>query len=384
MSSVGDLLVEYKEMPKSDSTAPVLTLTERNGFVRQADRFHKRLATEDTSKYKVVHRNDIAFNPYLLWAGAVAQNTIVDEGIISPLYPTFKVRNGHDPRYVAQLLLAPQMVAAYDTIAFGSVPRRRRSSVENFLKLPVPESPSLREQQRIAAILDQASRMQVRRLQVADHLRELIPALFLEAFGEQLDGPASRLDEIAEISSGITKGRKTTEPTSSVPYLAVVNVQAGHLVLDPLKEIGATEAEIERYSLKDGDLVLTEGGDPDKLGRGTVWRCEVPLCLHQNHIFRVRIRPESMVEPDYLSAYLASRTARSYFLRAAKQTTGIASINMTQLRGLPVLVPPLLEQRQFLEQVGAVNRQLESCTQQSAEIDQLWRSLQSRAFSGKL
>jgi len=245
--------------------------------------------------------------------------------------------------------------------------------------------PPLDEQRRIAAILDQVDRLRAQRAQVVDRLRVLISGLFIEAFGEQLDGPASsRLDEIAEISSGITKGRKTTGPTSLIPYLAVVNVQAGHLVLDPLKEIGATEAEIERYSLKDGDLVLTEGGDPDKLGRGTVWRCEVPLCLHQNHIFRVRIRPESKVKPDYLSAYLASRPARSYFLRAAKQTTGIASINMTQLRGLPVLVPPLPDQRQFLEQVGAVTRQLESCARQSAEIDQLWRSLQSCAFSGKL
>lgn len=149
MNSVGDLLAEYKELPARGSTPPVLTLTEKNGFVRQADRFHKRLATEDISKYKVVRKNDIAFNPYLLWAGAVAQNTIVDEGVISPLYPTFRVRDDHDPRYVARLLLTPAMIAAYDTIAFGSVPRRRRSSTNDFLNLQIPTPPNLNEQRRI-------------------------------------------------------------------------------------------------------------------------------------------------------------------------------------------------------------------------------------------
>src|SRR4051794_38574080 len=115
MTQVGDLLFEFTERRPSGAEPDVLTLTERNGFVRQVDRFNKRLATEDTSKYKTVRRGDIAFNPYLLWAGAIAQNTIVDVGIISPLYPTFRVREGVDPRYVARLLLSPRMVSAYDT-----------------------------------------------------------------------------------------------------------------------------------------------------------------------------------------------------------------------------------------------------------------------------
>lgn len=105
MRTVGDLLTEFSERPHGDQDLPVLTLTERQGFVLQADRFNKRLATEDTSGYKVVRRHDIAFNPYLVWAGAVARNTIVDAGVTSPLYPTFRVREGHDPGYVARLLL---------------------------------------------------------------------------------------------------------------------------------------------------------------------------------------------------------------------------------------------------------------------------------------
>ncbi len=93
------------------------------------------------------------------------------------------------------------------------------------------------------------------------------------------------LAEIADVSSGITKGRRTTASTRAVPYLAVANVQAGHLALDNVKTIDATDAEVQRYALQPGDLVLTEGGDPDKLGRGTLWRGEIAECIHQNHIF---------------------------------------------------------------------------------------------------
>ena len=97
--------------------------------------------------------------------------------------------------------------------------------------------------------------------------------------------------EVADIVSGLTKGRRLSDAaTREVPYLAVVNVQDRRLVLDPLKRICATEREIDRYRLVRNDLLLTEGGDPDKLGRGTVWRGELDECIHQNHIFRVRLQ----------------------------------------------------------------------------------------------
>lgn len=310
-----------------------------------------------------------------MWMGEIEecafQNTLLR------VRPTAEVESRYLFHYLRQQALTSAFARGSRGVGIHHLGREALS------KWPIP-LPPLDKQRRIAAILDQAEDVRKQRRRVADQLRELIPAFFVEAFGDQLDGPTNRLEEVADISSGITKGRKTVEPTRPVPYLAVVNVQAGHLVLEPLKEIDATDAEIERYSLKEGDLVLTEGGDPDKLGRGTVWRCEVPLCLHQNHIFRVRIRPGSKVESDYLAAYIASWKARSYFLRSAKQTTGIASINMTQLRALPVLVPPLPQQREFLDRIEAVTHQAASCQQQLAEIELLTRSLQSRAFSRKL
>lgn len=193
------------------------------------------------------------------------------------------------------------------------------------------------------------------------------------------------LGEVAAVSSGITKGRKVKEAVREVPYMAVANVQAGSLDLTGVKTIAATEAEISKYELREGDLLLTEGGDPDKLGRGTVWRGELPLALHQNHIFRVRLPEEgAVVIPEYLESYVASHAAKSYFLRSAKQTTGIASINSTQLKALPVPVPPFSVQREFAAVVAKIDAQRERIERALALEDELFASLQYRAFRGEL
>ena len=132
-----------------------------------------------------------------------------------------------------------------------------------------------------------------------------------------------------------------------MPYMAVSNVKDGYIDWATVKTIMATKQEIEQYRLLPYDVLMTEGGDPDKLGRGSVITKPLKNSIHQNHIFRVRLQTERIL-PVYFSEYLQHQKAKRYFLGCAKQTTGIASINMKQLRALPVLVPPLKLQEQFV------------------------------------
>jgi type I restriction enzyme S subunit len=254
--------------------------------------------------------------------------------------------------------------------------------------LPVPK-PSLDQQRRIADILDRAEALLAAHRRSAALFAALGHGIYDAMFGSlERDREASvsiaRLQDLATISSGITLGRKTPAHTSPVPYMTVANVQDRRLDLRTVKTIEATDAEIERYQLVPGDLLLTEGGDPDKLGRGTLWRGELDLCIHQNHIFRVRVTRSDLLDPLYLNWHVGSTRGKSYFLRSAKQTTGIASINSTQLKSFPVVLPPLREQRLFAQRVESVDRWRALAGRQMYELDRLLKALQDRAFRGEL
>ncbi|WP_246955506.1 restriction endonuclease subunit S [Brachybacterium sp. Marseille-Q7125] len=249
------------------------------------------------------------------------------------------------------------------------------------VKFPLPP---LDEQRRIAAVLDKASTLANRAKESSAYRRGLVLAKLSQELDAHRDQAETRtLADIAQVSSGITKGRKTDQSVREVPYLAVANVQDGELDLCVVKTIAATEKEIERYRLEAGDLLLTEGGDPDKLGRGYLWSGELEECLHQNHIFRVRADREKVL-PVYLAYYVMGGAAKSYFLRCAKQTTGIASINMTQLRALPVPVPPVHLQEKFSGWIRQVSSVGELYRARSSAMSELFASLQSRAFRGEL
>ena len=142
-------------------------------------------------------------------------------------------------------------------------------------------------------------------------------------------------------------GRKTIE----LPYLRVANVQRGYLDLSVMKMICIPEDELPRYALRHGDVLMTEGGDWDKLGRAAIWLSDIVQCIHQNHVFRVRSPLPEKLCPKWVVTYTNSLLGRSYFENAAKQTTNLASINMTQLRGCPLPLPPLAEQQRIVARV---------------------------------
>ena len=192
--------------------------------------------------------------------------------------------------------------------------------------------------------------------------------------------PSVSLSNLANIVSGITKGRKINgEELFEVPYMAVSNVKSGYIDWTTVKTIEATKSEIEQYRLKPFDVLMTEGGDPDKLGRGAIIQNPPEDCIHQNHIFRVRV-DSSRLLPQYLEEYLQHPKAKKYFLGCAKQTTGIASINMTQLRNLPVLLPSLEQQKKFSDFVEKTDKIKSTISCSLEKLEMLKKALMQEYF----
>jgi type I restriction enzyme S subunit len=178
------------------------------------------------------------------------------------------------------------------------------------------------------------------------------------------------IDDVLHVTGGITLGRKLGgRKLVSKPYLRVANVQRGRLEMDLIKEVDIPEDEVEKYLLRNGDLLITEGGDWDKVGRTAVWRDELPECLHQNHVFRARAVIADW-EPRWAEMYLNSASAREYFAGSSKQTTNLASINMTQLRACAFPLPPLTEQHRI---VAKVDQLMALCDQLKARLTQARR-----------
>ena len=196
------------------------------------------------------------------------------------------------------------------------------------------------------------------------------------------------LDMLGEIASGVAKGTKRNPDVHvrEVPYLRVANVQRGFLDLSEIKNILATDRDISELMLQDGDVLFNEGGDRDKLGRGWVWRDEVANCIHQNHVFRMLpYLPELLPE---LISHHGNTFGKTWFQNAGKQTTNLASINMTMLRMFPVPLSPASEQKELLIQLQL---QLESLDRQEHSVELgLKQSAAQRknilkaAFSGQL
>ncbi|HDD9628537.1 TPA: restriction endonuclease subunit S [Escherichia coli] len=157
-------------------------------------------------------------------------------------------------------------------------------------------------------------------------------------------------EDIIDIQSGITKGRNLSNRTLvKVPYLRVANVQRGYIDLTEIKQIEIPIEEKEKYQVVKGDLLITEGGDWDTVGRTTVW-CHDWYIANQNHVFKGR-NIGQYVDPYWLETYMNSPFSRQYFANASKQTTNLDSINKTQLRGCPVAIPPSSEAKKIMSKL---------------------------------
>lgn len=197
-----------------------------------------------------------------------------------------------------------------------------------------------------------------------------------------------KLGDVSNIIGGVTKGKDFKgKKTISLPYLRVANVQNGYLDLGEVKHIEVLPDDKVKYKLKRGDVLYTEGGDKDKLGRGTIWQDEIPDCIHQNHVFRARPKPEE-VDSKFLAFFSQSLLARRYFYDNAKQTTNLASINLTILANLPIPIPDIEAQREIVRELHTQLAELDNQTKvidRNLDAIQLVRqSTLTKAFSGQL
>ena len=296
-----------------------------------------------------------------------------EKGIITSAYLKLTAKVQFLDRYLYRLL------HSYDTtkVFYGMGGGLRQSMKFEEMRRLQMLCPSFEEQDQIAAFLDHETAkidaLIEKQQRLIELLKEKRQAVISHAVtkGLNLNAPMKdsevewlgevpahwvvrRLKHSATLQSGIPKGKDLTgKMTIEAPMLRVANVQDGYLDLSEVHSIQIEPSELERYSLEYGDVLMNEGGDNDKLGRGTVWKAEITPCIHQNHVFAIR---PIEIEPEWLDLVIRASYAKYHFYRVAKQSTNLASISSTNIKETPLVIPPMQERKQISLHI---NQQLE-------------------------
>jgi type I restriction enzyme S subunit len=322
--------------------------------------------------------------------------------------------------YIKWFLKSPNATAQYDSHRLGTaVPRLNLADVRE-MRVPVPP---LLEQRRIVAKLD---RLSARSRVARDHLartaklaarakQAILAAAFrgeltldwraqrshapVAASPDQIDARARNLDplptgwawtafsESGIVSGGLTKNPKRAAMEDRAPYLRVANVYANELRLGDVAMIGCTQAEIDQTTLVAGDLLVVEGnGSLVQIGRVALWRGDIEGCLHQNHI--IRVRPRANLLPEFGLFWLLSPSGRAAIEAVASSSSGLHTLSISKVKGLPIPAVTLSEQREIVRRIEAAFARIDRMTAEAARaahlLDRLDERLLAKAFRGEL
>lgn len=365
--------------------------------------------SEDIQRYKVVYPNDLVINKMNVIIGSLGLSRY--HGALSQVYIVLQPKSKEiNINYYAYLVSDESFYKSMIKYCTGIMELRESLNLDEFKKLHLP-IPPIEEQTIIAqfldrktALIDKAITIKEKQIELLKERRQILihkaitrglnPDVKMKDSDVEWIGEipehwdVKRLKYISAIQSGVTLGKTyVSKNLKSYPYLRVANVQSDYFKLDEIAYLQLPPREAEKYFVKKGDILVTEGGDLDKLGRGTVWNGEIENCLHQNHVFAVRVI-QLFVSSEYASNLMESDYGRKYFTHTANKTTNLASTNSTKLGNFPLILPPKDERTVILNYILHIKSKVQNIiSNKEKEIEKLKEyksSLINSAVTGKI
>lgn len=372
-STLGTVMTAVDVRNRDSGVSLVLSVTEGRGIIPQTEVFKKRIATDDTSKYKIIEPLDIAWNPYLLWTGAIGQWLGDGSGVTSPVYPVYRCHRDQDARFWGLVLESGRLTPYFDSRAIGSIQRRRRTTPEVFTAAPV-EVPPLPTQERIVEVIgavdDQIAALDAEATSGAAVRAALVADLLA---GADETWKATTLGSIATLSIGRTPDRKNSSywtTDTSYPFCTIADMPVESWSIDPQRE-GVTDAAI-----RDGKAKLAPAGSllmSFKLTIGRVGFAERDV--YPNEAI-VRIEPSDSVSSRFLALWLESHDLTGNAPRAVKGKT----LNSKSLAAIRVLLPERAVQDVIADTIKVFDQRIAATR---AETERL-RAVRASLLSGLL
>lgn len=375
---LGKIITPAKPRRAGEYDFPVLSMTMRDGLVDQADKFKKRIASADTSQYKVVERNQLVVG-FPIDEGVLAFQNLYDEAIVSPAYNIWDIQNDAliDRKYLEQFLRSPGSLAFYKSKLRSTTARRRSLPNDIFLSLSVPVPP-LVEQERIVKLLDEADELRKLRAQADHRSAALIPALFHEMFGDAgLHCPSVTIEEAVE--QFIDYRGKTPEKSLSGVPLVTAKIVKGGRILPPNEFI--PEKNYESWMRRGipivGDVLFTM-----EAPLGEVAMVEDTHIALAQRILLMRPRADILDSCYFMTALKMPCVWKQIEERATGST--VLGIRQAELRKIVMPVPPLPLQQEFAQRVGEIRELQAAQAANRQRTEHLFRSMLHRAFNQEL
>lgn len=376
---LADVISAVTQRAGADSNLPVYSVTKHAGFVPSLEYFKKRVFSRDVEGYKIVKPGDFAYATIHLDEGSVG--IAPEHGLVSPTYTVFRTDSTKvDPRYLIRFLKSPRALGHYPQLGKGAVHRRKAISLAALGTLPMP-LPPLPEQRRIAAILDHADALRAKRRQVLAHLDSLTQAIFRDMFAQgsfELFRAGTLMPRMRNGLSPTTAGTRTAQ----VLTLSAVTrgafdpsaVKQGSFAVDP-----PPDKRIDRQ-----DFLMCRGnGNKALVGIGTYSRVDRPDLVFPDTVIAGTV-DTTLVTMPFLGAAWNRWEVRAQIESAARTTNGTYKVNQQTLSQVLVPVPPLTLQVDFTARAARVTHERAAAQDASFAQDELFVSLQSRAFRGEL
>ncbi|WP_288051861.1 restriction endonuclease subunit S [Acidiphilium sp.] len=289
---------------------------------------------------------------------------IPDQRKVLPSY-LFHWSQRYDPRSQAQVTSLPSLPLSLIKAA----------------KVPLPP---LDEQRRIVGLLDRAAEIRRRADAARAKARAIIPALFLDMFGDPATNPKGwrtlRLGDA--LLTGLQNGlyRPASDYGEGTRILRIDSFDDGKIGDQRrLKRLRIDTASIKKFGLHEGDIIVNRVNSPPQLGKSVlIHKLDEPTVFESN-MMRMQVDPEILI-PAIVGVMLQIPSVRQNLIRNAKHAINQSSINQSDVTAVGVFAPPLTLQTDFAEQAQRIEATARALDAAAAKAEAMAAGLSAEVF----
>lgn len=375
---LSEVLKEKTERNKNNETDLVLSVTNSQGFVKQSDFFEGTVHSEDISNYKLVKKNEFAYNPSRINVGSIDILKEYDIGALSPMYVIFSVDETK--------LLPDYFKHYFQTHKFNeNVKNNTQGSVRNSLSFKALSEfeyllPPLEEQKRIVKILDQVNRIIEKYQNLISEKEQFIKSQFVEMFEEDINVQKTTVNNVADIYLGLTYTPKYTE--TGIPFLSSKNISSQKLDLEDIKYISQEEYENATNNAKpiNGDILFSRVGS--NLGNPTIFETNIKCAIFVS-LGYLRIKNTNEFDNIFVRDWMKSD---NFWHQVFNKVSGGAkqNLNTNWLRNFEIPNPSLEKQNEYKSLVQLIDKQKFELEKQKQNYIDLKKGLMQQLLTGRL